>query len=818
MRQVTAVCFTLCCFIIGLASTATFAADGRLASSLLPAVQQPAPAASGHGHGSLDGRVLDPSGAVVQNAALVVRGESGVTLTAVTDAGGRFGLSGVPAGRVEVTADSAGFSARRVETLIEAGRSTRLDITLDIGAVTESVQVVPSRVIAGSDAARRIPGAVEVLDLAVLEASRVFTTSEALRKASGVTVREEEGFGLRPNIGVRGLNPTRSSKVLLLEDGIPLTYAPYGDNASYYHPPIERFERIELLKGSGQIAYGPMTVGGVINYVTPAPPASSSGACLASAGTRGYLNAHGTWGATSGRTGWLFDYMRKQGDGAREHISSELNDVNGKAVTRLADRQVFTVRASYYNEDSNVTYSGLREDEYRADPRQNPFLNDYFYVDRYGVSATQNYAVSSRFVATTNVYLTGFKRHWWRQSSNSTQRPNDAADPACGGMANLSTTCGNEGRLRQYHVWGIEPRVRATYRFGPVFSEADFGARLHVEHQERRQENGEAPTSRRGLRVENNERRNRAASAFIQNRFLFGAWSVTPGLRVERVDYDRTNRLLDVSGRTHLVEAIPGVGASYSPDERWTFFAGVHRGFAPPRTEDIINNTTGGALDLDPERSWNYEAGLRGSPRPGLQFDAALFRMRYENQIIPATLAGGVGSTLTNAGDTRHQGFEMTGRIDSAAFLHSPHSVYLRANYTFVPTAKFVGTRFSSVPGFRDISVSGNRLSYAPEHLLTAGVGYSHRRGFDLLLEAVLVSDQFGDDLNTVEPSPDGQRGLLPGHTMWNAAANYRLPLQRATVFVTVKNLTDRTAIVDRSRGVLPGIPRLVQAGVKVKF
>ena len=86
----------------------------------------------------------------------------------------------------------------------------------------------------------------------------------------GVFARDEEGFGLRPNIGIRGLNPTRSSKVLLLEDGIPLTYAPYGDNASYYHPPVDRFERIEVLKGSGQILFGPHTVGGVHQLHHPA--------------------------------------------------------------------------------------------------------------------------------------------------------------------------------------------------------------------------------------------------------------------------------------------------------------------------------------------------------------------------------------------------------------------------------------------------------------------------------------------------------------------------------------------------------------------
>ena len=93
----------------------------------------------------------------------------------------------------------------------------------------------------------KIPGSGAVLDQDILEESHVFTVNEALRKVPGVFARDEEGFGLRPNIGIRGLNPTRSSKVLLLEDGIPLSYAPYGDNASYYHPPVERFERIEIL-------------------------------------------------------------------------------------------------------------------------------------------------------------------------------------------------------------------------------------------------------------------------------------------------------------------------------------------------------------------------------------------------------------------------------------------------------------------------------------------------------------------------------------------------------------------------------------------
>ena len=766
--------------------------------------------------GTITGRVLDRSGAVVPNAAVVVRTAGGQVAT-TTDATGRFSVPAVPAGKVEIVVDGDGFSPAAIDAAVRSGEVTRADVTLDVGGLTETVRVVPERVLTGGDIARRIPGSVEVLDLAGLESSRITTTGEALRKASGVHVREEEGLSLRPNIGVRGLNPTRSSRVLLLEDGIPLTYAPYGDNASYYHPPIERFERIELLKGSGQIAYGPMTVGGVINYVTPPPPGGSSGSFMTSAGSHGYLNANGGWGTTVGKTGVLLDFMHKQGDGAREHISTELNDFNAKIVSRLSARHVLTLRGSYYGEDSNVTYSGLREDEYRANPRQNAFANDFFYVDRFGVSATHTFSLNSRVVATTNVYTSNFRRHWWRQSSNSAQRPNDASDPACGGMANLSTTCGNEGRLRQYVVWGVEPRVRAAMTFGAVRSETELGVRAHFEDQERRQENGDNPFARSGVLVENNERRNEAYSGFVQNRFILGSWSVTPGVRVERVGYERTNRLLSASGRTDLVEVIPGIGGAYSPRDTYTIFAGVHRGFTPPRTEDVISNTTGGVVELDPERSWNYEAGFRATLAPGLRVDAAFFRMDYENQVVPASLAGGVGSTLTNGGATLHQGIEVSARMDSSGLHASTHNVYARTAYTWIPLARFEGTRFSAISGFGRTPITGNRLPYAPEHLLTQTVGYTHPTGLDINAEAVLISDQFGDDLNSIAPSADGQRGFIPGYTLWNAAANY--PVSRSIgAFVAVKNLFDRTVIVDRSRGIIPSAPRMISGGVRVRF
>lgn len=668
-----------------------------------------------------------------------------------------------------------------------------------------------------------IPGSAVVIDSAVLEETRVLTINEAMRKVPGIFARDEEGFGLRPNLGLRGLNPTRSSKVLLLEDGIPLAYAPYGDNATYYHPPVERFERIEVLKGSGQILFGPQTVGGVINYITPQVPEQPAGRVIASLGDHGYRELHGQYGDRYGDTGFVAHGTYKETDGTRDNMHFEVADLNLKLVHDLSDRQAVTLRANYYDESSQVTYSGLTLAEWQADPYQNPFGNDHMYAYRWGTSLTHRFELNPATTFTTNAYYTFFNRDWWRQASNSTQRPNDASDPACAGMANLSATCGNEGRLRQYWTAGVEPRVSVQHGLFGVDNVLDAGLRYHHEDQYRVQANGDLPTSRRpgtgpnaGIR-EDSDRNVVAASAFVQNRFDLGRWSVTPGVRFESVDYERVNNMTGEAGETSIDQWIPGIGATFEPVRGTVLFAGVHRGFAPPGVADIVT-ASGGSVDLDPELSWNYELGIRGTPADGVSYEATLFRMDFENQIVPASVAGGVGSTLTSAGETLQQGLELAGQVDSSGIVQWPVDLFARLAYTWLADAQYEGERYSNVPGFTTVRVTGNRLPYAPEHLLAATVGARLGFGLELALEGVYTSEAYTDDLNTVAVDSTGQRGKMPGYTVWNLTANYTLPFCDCTAYAAAKNLGDKLYVADMSRGLIPGPPRTFQAGIEVRF
>ncbi len=190
---------------------------------------------------SLQGTVRDENAPSVAGARISVS-SVGVRFNRklVTDGDGIFSFTALPAGnyRISVVAQTFGVEVRQFR--ISAKDTNTIDFVVQAVAVAAEVSVTSDYLAGSPESLGEVPGSVERIGGQSLENARVFNFSEALRKISGVNVRDEEGFGLRPNIGIRGTNPSRSTKILLLEDGLPLSYAPYGDNASDYHPPIER--------------------------------------------------------------------------------------------------------------------------------------------------------------------------------------------------------------------------------------------------------------------------------------------------------------------------------------------------------------------------------------------------------------------------------------------------------------------------------------------------------------------------------------------------------------------------------------------------
>ena len=704
-----------------------------------------------------------------------------------------------------------GCKLKKISTLVMTLCVTH---ALNVQAESETVEMPSIRIIGNQSQLLRIPSSATIIEQKELEESHVMTTNEALRKAPGVVVRDEEGIGMRPNIGMRGLNPTRSTKVLLLEDGIPVTYAPYGANESYYHPTVDRFSSIEVLKGASQIKYGPLTAGGVINYITPYAPEKFGGHLSVTAGNRDFLNTK----INLGGKGFLFDFTHKEGDGARDNTHSNVEDLNLKFNKAINDAHSITLRANWFTEDSQVSYSGITQKEFENfGGEYNPFNHDNFATTRYGASATHDWQLSESALLTTNFYYSYFDRDWWRQQSNTTAS-NVAGGVGCAafatarinGLATNGDDCqGVQGRLRTYNTYGVEPRLTVTHALG----ELEMGAKAHFEEQERKQINGTTPTARTGTLAENNARKTDAYSGFISNRFDIGQFSITPAIRYEHIKNARTNRLTGANGEATLHEWIPGIAFAYMPHHDLTIFAGVHEGFAPPRTEDLISNT-GGSVEVDAEKSTNVELGFRAKPAKGLNVEAAAFYNDFSNLIAVGSIASNVA---LSQGEATFAGVELSGQY---AF---DNGFYSRLAYTWLPVAEqdapFRQVSNNAIVGG---SQSGNRQPYAPKNTITAALGYKMGQ-WNTQLEAVHVGKQFSDFAETgAVPNTvlgaTGQFGEIASYTIYNAALNYKYEPYKTTFFVTGKNLFDKDYITDRTRGILTGMPRLVQVGMRYDF
>ena len=641
--------------------------------------------------------------------------------------------------------------------------------------------------------ASSIPGAIDIISPEEMEMIQPASLQDALKIVPGVNARDEEGYGAIPNIGIRGLSPNRSTKVLILEDGAPIQPSLFLSNASYYSPPVERISSIEVLKGATGLRYGPNTIGGVINYQSKTP--LKDGIVKGKLGSHGYRLLELEAGTSSEQKsmGGGINLITSEANGFRNN-GYRMNDILVKGGMAIGQSQWLGLKLTRYENEINTSYVGLRPDEFIHTPTKNPAPDDQFLSNRTSFDINHELEIDTSTKLKTLMYWSQLERNFWRRDvASKTRQGTSFVD--CGGTAYCVT-----GRNRNFDMLGIDSRLFTNYQAFGIQNESEIGVRLHSETMSNKTERSNAgPRARTGVITGNENNDAKAVALYLQNRFLFtDQFAVTPGVRVESYRQNRKNEMNGVQGQANNTELVPGIGATWQLAPELQLYSSVYKGFAPAMISAAIS---GDGVDqkLDAERSMNIEFGFRGQAQKWT-YEGAAFRMDFSNQIVNQALSGGISKT--NGGQSLHQGAE--GALGYA--ITSAWSVL--ANATYIPVAEFKGGTLGPI---------GNRIPYTPKLTGNLGLNYS-KDGLKSFLNAYHVSSQYADSVNTVEESNDGTKGLIPSFTTLNWSIVYS-PQKDLKLFGIVRNLFDKKFISGRSPdGIFPGAERNFEIGLAYQF
>ncbi len=667
--------------------------------------------------------------------------------------------------------------------------------------------------------------------------------NRTLKSVPGVNIYEEDGFGLRPNISLRGTSPERSAKINLMEDGVLIAPAPYSAPAAYYFPTIGRMQAVEILKGSSQIQYGPNTTGGAINMISTRIPDEFSGRASIAAGNYGSRNTQLVIGDSYQNFGFVTDYFNYSSDGFKDldgggNTGFDKSDYLAKfSVNSNLDAKMYqslTFKIQYSEEEANETYLGLTDEDFEENPfrRYRASSEDVMNAEHQQYQLTHFIQVSPSLNISTTGYLNKFKRNWYKLTDvNLGERVsiNNILSSPLDYPMEYQTILGNEDS--QDDVMGIKANNRkytsngvqsiAKLRWGSDWLQTlEAGIRYHEDDEDRFQwvdryafQNRELIRTTVGVKGEDANRISyaKAVAAHFLYKLSINGLTVTPGLRYENITLGRTDygsndakrSGLDLSERENRVDVwMPGLGANYRFTNNWSVFGGIHKGFSPPGSTDGQN----------PEQSINYELGTRFN-HSGLKGEIIAYYNDYQN-LLGSDLAatGGTGSLdQFNAGEVRVSGVEVLLNYDflknSSEKLRLPVSV----SYTLTDT-KFLSSFESDTDIFGEVT-EGDEIPYIAKNQFNLNLGLEHEKfALDMGLR---YTDAFRTQAGT---------GTIPENQ--KVDSNYVIDLsgryfynKHLTFSTNIINLLDETYAVSRvPAGLRPGHPFGINFSVAYGF
>lgn len=674
--------------------------------------------------------------------------------------------------------------------------------------------------------------------------------NRVLLTVPGVNIQEEDGYGLRPNIGMRGSGGERSNKIVIMEDGVLMAPAPYSSPAAYYFPMTARMNAVEITKGPATVGYGPNTTAGAIHFFSTPIPDEASAKIRLFVSDQNRVQAH-AWAGTrfdagAFDVGVLLETYQDRAEGfkkiARGNTGFDIGDYVGKLGLYTKDgRHSLEFKYQRKNEISDETYLGLSDADFALTPYTRYAASQLDQMDNVHeiFQLTHSFNLNDNWSVTTIVYRTEFARNWYKLQDLPGGRS---------GCTNLSTiltntaACDQELAIlqgeqnsvddvlrirannRAYYAQGIQTALGGRINIGRVQHDLVISARLHkdqvdrFQYQNRYRMDGGALVLTRANAPGTQANRLSDASAlalYVEDRMDFGRLGVTAGLRFETVDSQQTrwsgpgrDTLTISRERSNSYDVwLPALSAKYDLTDALSVLGGVHRGFAAP--------SVGSPDDVSPEESTVFEGGLRYLGGQGMKLEAIGFFNDYSNMLGDctnfATCQGGDIGDSNNAGEVNVIGLEVSGSVDLADIWAAQNSIPVSVSYSYTDT-EFQNSFESDFDAWGNVLV-GDELPYVPKNQLTISAGYiTDNWGVNTLVNFVSKTRTRAGQGNIAAGD------LIDGRTIVDASAYYALT-DSVKLRIKAENLLDKIYAAARfPAGLRPGKPREVFAGVEIKF
>ena len=704
---------------------------------------------------------------------------------------------------------------------------------------TESEYIESVTIIGSKEDVKDLAGSGAVISNEDLQKAMDTDIQKILTAVPGIYMRTEEGYGLRPNISIRGTAIERSGKVTIMEDGVLVAPAPYTASSAYYFPTTGRIHAVEVLKGPAVVSQGPQTIGGAINLISTPIPKVASGKFIQEIGENGMTRTHTYYGGSQGNLGALVEI--------HEHASDGFDSIANVGGDTGFDKSDLMIKANYtsgnhsltfkrvdLDETSNQSYVGLSQASFNANPRMRYGATAYDKMMNEGEQTSLTYEGSfNNFDIRFTSWQNDYQRDWFKVSdfNNDSEHGerddiNELISDANNGSANAQAILDGELAVeieykhnnRYYTNEGYQFNISTQLGIHALtvgyrdMEDSESRVQAH-EYADQAADGSLSPLyGYIGLNNSNNRlRESSATSYYIEDTMDFGRLAVTVGYRSE--DYDQRHRRWSDRAGPNLTMVRTGeadnrdtfttndhttssFGATYDLNDNVILVAGFHQGMTP-------------MFGADPEEADNMELGLRYSEGT-TNIEAFYFESDYSRLAAECTLVSGAAcdadeSAIFSGGEADVSGLEFSGSM----ILEGNGVMYpISVNYTSTD-ATFANSSDSDYFG---TVAAGDDLPYIPDSQSSIVVGFINDNGLSGNARLVNVG-------SSCSLAACGTYNKIEAHSYLDLSLRKALN-EDMDVYLILENTLDSEDLISRapSEGARSQKPRTMKVGFSINF